>query len=77
MFSTSLFVQVVESTGVVGSAEILEFGSTTWTPEVLRLYHPSSNIIAEYLAGLLTKIQRLVVYEVCCNQSPLQCTVTF
>ena len=52
-------MQVAESTGVVDPAEILEFASNTWAPEVLRLYHPSSNIIAEYLAGLLTKIQHL------------------
>ena len=67
MFSTLPFVQVAESTGVVEPAEILEFASTTWAPEVLRLYHPSSIIIAEYLAGLLAKIQHLEVYEVCCN----------
>ena len=67
MFSTLLFVQVAESTGVVDPAVILEFTSTTWAPEVLRPYHPSSNIIAEYLAGLLTKIQHLEVYEVCYN----------
>ena len=67
MFSTLLFVQVAESTGVVDPAVNFEFASTTWAPEVLRLYHPSSNIIAEYLAGLLTKIQHLEVYEVCYN----------
>ena len=51
MFSTLLFVQVAESTGVVDPAVILEFTSTTWVPEVLHPYHPSSNIIAENLAG--------------------------
>ena len=75
--ATLFFVQVAESTGVVDPAEILQFVSTTWAPEVLRLYHPSSNIIAEYLAGLLTKIQHLEVFEVCCNWSPLQSTVMF
>ena len=65
--ATLFFVQVAESTGVVDPAEILQFVSTIWAPEVLRLYHPSSNIIAEYLAGLLTKIQHLEVFEVCCN----------
>ena len=49
--STLLFVQVAESTGVVDPAVILEFTSTTWVPEVLHPYHPSSNIIAENLAG--------------------------
>jgi len=66
-YSLNFSLQVAESTGVVDPEELFHFATTTWAPEVLRLYHPSSNIIAEYLTGLLAKIQHLEVYEVCCR----------
>ena len=49
---------------VVDSDVVLDFAKSTWFPEVLRIYHPSSNVIAEYFSGLLAKIQHFEVYEV-------------
>ena len=72
-YSLNFSLQVAESTGVVDPEELFHFATTTWAPEVLRLYHPSSNIIAEYLTGLLAKIQHLEVYEVCCRYLCLGC----
>ena len=49
---------------MVDSDVVLDFAKSTWIPEVLQIYHPSSNVIAEYFSGLQVRIQHFEVYEV-------------
>ena len=58
---------MAENSGVVTCDEVSQFTTSVWIPEVLRIYHPSSNVIAEYFTGLLAKIQHLEVFEVHCE----------
>ena len=58
-YSLNVSLQVADSTGIVDPEKLFHFATTTWAPEVFRLYHPSSNIIAGYLTELLAKIEYL------------------
>ena len=59
-----MFIQLAENTGVIDTSVLKEFMKSTWLPEVIKIHHPTSGVLADYFLGLLSKIQHLEVHEV-------------